>query len=291
MQYSPGLLRFLPFRHAEWPVGASYPRAVPERLDLKDPLKRQALTITVASKGDLEVIGHQRKPRPAHLKALTASIERMGFITPLVAIERDGKYVVIDGQHRFAAGVELGIKEFPIVVVPEKLARRMMSLNIEQALNIRERSTIALAIYREMLEESPNRKEDHGDVVDAIETAHLLTLGLAYERDGRLAGSAFEPILKKCDGFLDTPLREAYELREQRAGKVQEAAKKVKAVEDALKAKGAWHSMARYQIISSANPTKRARKPSDFDKTFDKFIAALEKLAESPEGVLREKVE
>jgi len=291
MQYSPGLLRFLPFRHAEWPVGASYPRAVPERLDLKDPLKRQALTITVASKGDLEVIGHQRKPRPAHLKALTASIERMGFITPLVAIERDGKYVVIDGQHRFAAGVELGIKEFPIVVVPEKLARRMMSLNIEQALNIPERSTIALAIYREMLEESPNRKEDHGDVVDAIETAHLLTLGLAYERDGRLAGSAFEPILKKCDGFLDTPLREAYELREQRAGKVQEAAKKVKAVEDALKAKGAWHSMARYQIISSANPTKRARKPSDFDKTFDKFIAALEKLAESPEGVLGEKVE
>ena len=65
----------------------------------------------------------------------------------------------------------------------------------------------------------------------------------------------------------------------------------MKAVEDALKAKGAFHSMARYQIISFANPTKRARKPSDFDKTFDKFIASLEQLAESPEKVLREKVE
>src|SRR2546421_9518772 len=190
---------------------------MPDQLDLKDPLKRQPLTITVARKADLEVVGHQRKPRPAHLKALTASIERMGFITPLVAIEQDGKYVIIDGQHRFSAGVELGIKEFPIVVVPEKLARRMMSLNIEQSLNIRERSTIALAIYREMLEESPKRAEDHGEVVDAIETAHLLTLGLAYEGDGRLAGSAFEAMLKKCDGFLDQPLEDAYEIRQGRA--------------------------------------------------------------------------
>ena len=264
---------------------------MPDQLELKDPLKRQPMTVRVAAKGDLEVIGHQRKPRPAHLKALTASMERMGFITPLVAVERDGKLVIIDGQHRFSAAVELGVKEFPVVVVPEKLARRMMSLNIEQSLNIRERSTIALAIYREMLEESPKKSEDNGEIVDAIETAHLLTLGLAYEGDGRLAGSAFEPILKKCDGFLDKPLSDAYEIRQERAAKVLDAAKHVKTVEEALKAKGAWHSMARYQIISSANPTKRARKPSDFDKTFDKFIASLEQLAESPEKVLGEKVD
>ena len=262
-----------------------------DRLDLKDPLKRQPLTITLARKGDLEVIGHQRKPRPAHLKALTTSIERMGFITPLVAVERDGKYVIIDGQHRFQAGAELGVKEFPVVVVPDKLARRMMSLNIEQSLNIRERSTIALSIYREMLEESPTRAEDDGEVVDVIETAHLLTLGLAYEGSGRLAGSAFEPILKKCDGFLDRPLKEAYEVREGRAASVLAAAARVKAVEDALKAQGAWHSMARYQIISYANPTKRARKLSDFDRTFAKFMATLEELEEAPQKALREKVE
>jgi ParB family chromosome partitioning protein len=260
-------------------------------LDLKDSVKRQPLTITVAKKGELEVIGHQRKARPAHLKALTTSIERLGFLTVLVAVERDGKYVIIDGQHRFQAGVELGMKEFPVVVVPEKVARRMMSLNIEQSLNIRERSTIALAIYREMLDETPGRAEDHGEVEDAIDTPHLVTLGLAYERSARLAGSAFEPILKKCDGFLDQALKDAYETRQARAEKVLEAAKGVKAVEDALKAAGAWHSMARYQIISSANPTKRARKPSDFDKTFDKFIAALAELAASPRRVLKEKVE
>src|SRR5687768_11462069 len=115
-----------------------------DQLDLKDPLKRQPLTITVVKKDDIEVVSHQRKPRPAHLKALGVSIERMGFITPLITVEREGKYVVIDGQHRFQAGVELGVKEFPVVVVPDELARRMMSLNVEQSLNIRERSAIAL---------------------------------------------------------------------------------------------------------------------------------------------------
>ena len=263
---------------------------MPDQLDLKDPLKRQPLTITTVKKGDLEVVGHQRKPRPAHLKALTASMERLGFITPLVAVERDGRYVVIDGQHRFQAGSDLGVKEFPVVVVPAKLARRMMSLNVEQNLNIRERATIALSIYREMLEESPGRAENHGEVVDILETAHNVTLGLAYEGNGRLAGSAFEPILKNCDGFVTEPLKDAYEIRTARAQTLLEAADRVKAVEDALKERGSWHSMARYQIISFANPAKRARKTADFDKTFTKFIATLEDLAESPQKVLREKV-
>src|SRR4051812_3259434 len=112
-----------------------------DRLELKDSVKRQPLTITVVRTGDLEVIGHQRKARPAHLKALTTSIERLGFLTALVAVERDGKHVIIDGQHRFQVGVELGMKEFPVVIVPEKVARRMMSLNTEQGLNIREKAT------------------------------------------------------------------------------------------------------------------------------------------------------
>jgi hypothetical protein len=97
--------------------------------------------------------------------------------------------------------------------------------------------------------------------------------------------------LKKCDGFVDEPLADAYETRQGRAQKVLDAAKAVKAVEDALKARGSWHSMARYQIISYANPTKRARKPSDFDRTFAKFIATLEELEKTPQKVLGEKVE
>jgi ParB family chromosome partitioning protein len=260
-------------------------------LVLDDPLKHQPISIKVVPVRSLSVIGHQRKARPAHLKALAASMQRLGFVTPLTVVARDGGYVIIDGQHRFEVGVELGMKEFPVVVVPEPLARKMMSLNVEQPLNIRERCTIALSIYREVLTESPGRPEDDAEVVDAIESAHLVTLGLAYERSGRLAGSAFEPILKKCDGFLDTALEQAYDTRQGRGGRVLEAAKLVKAVEDALKADGSWHSMARYQIIGFANPTKRARKMADFDTTFTRFLATLEDLVDSPCRVLGERVE
>ena len=258
---------------------------------MKDPVKRQSITIRMVPARQLSVIGHQRKARPAHLKALASSMQRMGFITPVTAVERGGKYLIIDGQHRYQVGLELGLKEFPVVVVPEDLARKMMSLNVEQALNIRERSAIALSIYREVLEESPLSAEDDGELVDAIEHAHLVTLGLAYEGSGRLAGSAFEPILKKCDGFLDRPLEEAYAIRQGRAQQVLDAAKLVKAVEDALKVCGDWHSMARYQIISYANPTKRARKAADFDRTFATLIATLKDLERAPQRVLGERVE
>ena len=258
--------------------------------EFKDPQRKQPLSVTTVKKGDLEVISHQRKPRASHLKSLTASIERIGFVTPLVVVARDGKYVIIDGQHRFQAATDLGVKEFPVVVVPEKLARRMMSLNVEKDLNIRERCDIALSIYREVLEETPNKKENDEEITDTIEVAHYVTIGLAYEGPGRLAGGALEPILKKCDGFLDKPLPDAYEIRQARAEKVLEAWKLVKAVEDALKEKGMWHSMVRYQIIAAADPAKRARKPADFDKAFPKFIATLEELVESPEKVLRQKV-
>ena len=262
-----------------------------DELSFADPLNKQPIAIRVVPAGSLTVIGHQRKARPAHLKALAASMQRMGFVTPLTAVERDGSLVVIDGQHRLQVGLELGITEFPVVVVPGDLARRMMHLNVEQPLNIRERSTIALSIYREMLEEAPEQPEDDGEVADAVETPHLVTLGLAYERSGRLAGSAFEPLLKKCDGFLDQPLEAAYDTRQGRAQQLLDAAALVKEVEEALKAHGAWHSMARYQIISYANPTKRARKQADFDRTFTKFITALEELRESPQRVLGEPVE
>jgi ParB family transcriptional regulator, chromosome partitioning protein len=259
-------------------------------LEFKDPQKRQPLSVRTVKKSELDVIQHQRKPRAAHLKQLSASIERLGFVTPLVVVERDGRFVIIDGQHRFQAGSDLGVKEFPVMVVPEKLARRMMSLNVEKDLNIRERCQIALSIYREILEESPTKKEDDGEVTDTVENVHFVTLGLAYEGNGRIAGGALEPILKKCDGFLNESLSDAYETRQERAEQVLEAWKLVKAVEDALKEKGMWHSMVRYQIIAYSDPAKRARKPQDFAKAFPKFLTKLEELASSPEKVLRTKV-
>src|SRR5918992_5208143 len=121
-----------------------------DQISFEDPHKGQDLTFRTVPAEQLEVIGYQRKARPAHVKNITASIERIGFLVPLVVVEEkkgdQARYVIIDGQHRFQAAKGLGVNEFPVVVVPTELAERMMNLNVEKDLNIREKSFVALSI-------------------------------------------------------------------------------------------------------------------------------------------------
>ena len=258
-------------------------------LAFRDPAKRRGLHFDVLPMAKLEVISHQRKASDAHVKRVMDSVNRVGFLAPVVVVERDGGggYLIIDGQHRYLAAKELGLRRIPAVIAPPDVARRMLTLNVEKEPNIRERSAVALSIYRELVDAEPDMPEDDPEVADAVQQPHYVTLGLAYAASGRLAGSQFEPILRKCDGFMDAPLAESLPVREARAGRVVEAHRLVRAVSDKLKEIGAWHEFAGAQIISYANPLKRARKQHSFDETFDKLIAKLDSLGEHPEKVLR----
>ena len=255
----------------------------------KDPANRRDLTFAVLPTASLEVITHQRKSSEPHVKRLVDSVGRVGFLAPLVVVEReDGRgYVVIDGQHRLLAAKELGLRRLPAVIAPRAAARRMLTLNVEKEPNIRERSAVALSIYRELVERQSAMREDDAEVADATQHAHYVTLGLAYTQFGRLAGSAYEPILRRCDGYLDRPLVDCLPIREGRADKIVEAHRLVRAVTDQLKELGAWHEFVGAQIISYVNPLKRARKQHSFDETFQKMIAKLRELEDEPEKALR----
>jgi ParB family chromosome partitioning protein len=259
------------------------------RLAFKDPANRRDLTFAILPIGSVEVISHQRKSSDAHVKRLVDSVGRVGFLAPLVVVEReDGNgYLVIDGQHRLLAAKEIGLRRVPAVIAPRSAARRMLTLNVEKEPNIRERSAVALSIYREMVETNLKMTEDDEEVSDAIQQAHYVTLGLAYAQSGRLAGSSFEPILRKCDGFMDQPLADCLPIREARGARVVEAHTLVRSVTAQLKELGAWHEYVGVQIISYANPLKRARKQHTFDDTFDKMIAKLNELEQDPKKVLR----
>jgi len=262
---------------------------MPDELTFKDPHKRQTITLRTVPADRLEVVEHQRKTRRTHVENLVSSIERIGFIVPVVAVEAGGdgspRYIVIDGQHRLAAAQEVGIRRLPVLVVPERLAPRMMNLNVEKDLNIREKATVSLGIYRAALDATPDLKENDPEIKDAIENAYYVTLGLAYEKGSRLAGSSFEPLLKKCDHFLRQALEKAYGVREQRAGVVLEASALIKAVIDKAKDLGVWHQYFQYQLISHIDPFKRKRGRQNFDELFDKAIATLTKLNEEPERI------
>jgi ParB family chromosome partitioning protein len=262
---------------------------VQDELTFRDPHRRQIITLKTVPVDRLEVVEHQRKPRPVHVEHLVSSIERMGFIVPIVAVETDAdgklRYTVIDGQHRLQAAREVGLRRLPVLVVPQRLAPRMMNLNVEKDLNIREKATVSLGIYRAFLDSNPDTKENDPEVEDSIETAYYVTLGLAYEKAGRLAGSAFEPLLKKCDFFLKRTIEKAYAVREQRAGSVLEANSLVKDVIAKAKDMGAWHQYFQYQLISHIDPFKRKRGRQNFDELFDKAIAKLTKLNEEPDRI------
>ena len=190
-------------------------------LGFKDPAKKRNLTFAVLPIGKLNVISHQRKASDAHVKRVVGSVERVGFVAPVVVVERDegDGYWIIDGQHRFLAATELGLRQLPAVIVPRDMARRMLTLNVEKEPNIRERSAVALSIYQEMAEKHPKMAEDDAEVEDAVQFAHYVTLGFAYAESGRLAGSQFEPILKKCDSFMAGPLAECLPERQARAAR------------------------------------------------------------------------
>ncbi|MDQ3876937.1 MAG: ParB/RepB/Spo0J family partition protein [Actinomycetota bacterium] len=257
----------------------------------KDPLKRQTLVLKTVPTGSLDVVAHQRKARPAHIANLVTSIERIGFIVPVVAVESSDdqtkRFLVIDGQHRLEAAREVGLKRVPVLVVPARLAPRMMNLNVEKDLNIREKAVVALGIYRSFLSDYPDFKENDDEIQESIERAYYVTLGLAYEGPGRLAGSAFEPLLRKCDFFQRRTITSAFETREQRAERVLDANGLMKNVIAKAKEVGAFHQYFQYQLISYIDPFKRKRGRQNFDELFDKAIAKLDKLNEDPSRIRR----
>jgi ParB family chromosome partitioning protein len=265
------------------------PSGTEAQLAFKEPLKRRNLVFEVLPVAKLDVISHQRKPSDTHVKRVVDSIERVGFVAPIVVVKDDDadRYLIIDGQHRFLAAQELGLKRLPSVIVPTDVARRMLTLNVEKEPNIRERSAVALSIYRELVEREPRMTEEDPEVADSVQHAHYVTLGLAYAESGRLAGSQYESILKKCDGYMDQPLPECLPVREGRAAKVVEAHALVRSITAQLKEMGRWHEFVGAQIVSAANPLKRARKQHSFDETFDKMIKKLQDLDEHPEKALR----
>ncbi|MCS7164316.1 MAG: ParB/RepB/Spo0J family partition protein [Thermodesulfovibrio sp.] len=260
-----------------------------KQLLFKDPYKGNELVFKLVSVDDLEVIPHQRKPSQYHVNHLIYSIERVGFLIPLIVVEREnkkGKYWIIDGQHRYLAAKKLNIDTLPVIVVPPHFVTLMMNFNIEKELNIREKAHVGLSVYREILKKDPKKIESDPLIMDSIEKAYYITLGIAYEEAEKLAGSAFEPILKKCDFFLDEPVTEAYEIRKKRAKKLLFTNEILYSIASKIKEMGRWHPYVYAQILSWSNPYKRKRLPKEFDELFDELIENLRKAETQPELIL-----
>lgn len=256
--------------------------------ELKEPLLGYLQEIVLIPVNQLKVIEVQRKPSAPHVKRLRSSIKKIGFTIPLVVVRRGDENIIIDGQHRFLAAKELGIKELPSIIIPEKYAHNLMELNVEKQMSLRERAYVSLNVYRLYLNEKPSMKEDDGRIMDSIESAYYVTLGIAYEKKPRVSGSPYEPLLKKVDGFLSKPLKDAIIERERRAEVIIGTDALTREVVKKVKELGVEHEFLYNEIISFCNPMKRKKKVS---QTFDNIFNALQKnlndLAQNPEKIVK----
>jgi ParB family chromosome partitioning protein len=95
--------------------------------------------------------------------------------------------------------------------------------------------------------------EDNPRILDSIEFPYYVTLGIGYEKNPKLFGSAYEPILKRVDGILGAPLSEAVRTREGRATLVLEADEIARKVVERVKEIGITHPFVYREVVDFCN--------------------------------------
>jgi ParB family chromosome partitioning protein len=217
----------------------------------------------------------QRDLSPTHAKRLTGVIDKIGrFLDPVIAVRKDdGQYWTPNGYHRMSAMQSLGAKSIVALVVPEQeVAYKILALNTEKAHNLREKCLEVIRMARELAKLDPRPERDFAL---EFEEPGFVTLGCCYEERGRMAGGAYNPVLRRVETFLDDPLPEALEARARRAAKILELDDAVSAAVDMLKERGFDSPYLKAFVVARVNPLRFKRGATgQFDEVIDKMIAS-----------------
>lgn len=246
----------------------------------REPLGSQWQILAALPIDKVEPTPYQRDLSETHVKRLTEAIDKLGrFMDPVITVRNaEGQYWTPNGNHRLAAMKKLGAKTIVALVVPEpEVAHRILVLNTEKAHNVRERSLEVIRLA-EALAELDDKSEKSYET--EFEEPSLLTLGACYQQNGRFAGGAYHPVLKRVESFQSSKLSKALELRRERAARLLELDEAVGEVVKALKARGFESPYLKAFVLARVNPLrftlKRGQK-ADFDETIDKMMAGVKK--------------
>jgi len=189
-------------------------------IPFEEPVKKEKIQFGLLSLSKIDIPSIQRKISQQLIKNLMMSIDFCGFVEPVIVVpsEIDGRYEVINGQHRVEAMRNMGMSEILAIVVPKHLKEKIMFLNIEKAPNLRDKAHQAFEIYKEAEEKAGDSLEEFS-LASVIEKPYYVTLGFItdYYDDARFPCSAFEDVLKKVDDWLSWNIELAWEERIKRA--------------------------------------------------------------------------
>jgi ParB family chromosome partitioning protein len=201
------------------------------------------------------------------------------FLDPIVVVRTpNGEYWTPNGNHRREAMVRLGKGMIAAILVPDlKVAYQILALNTEKAHNLKEKALEVIRMYRGLLNEDGRIRES--DYAFHFEEAHYITLGLLYEKRERFSGSAYVPVLRKVDTFLDAPLPEALKERERRAALLEEVDALLEPIVQSLRERGFNQPFLKQGVVSKVNPIKRKRLVDiSYDEAMKRMKRALERL-------------
>jgi ParB family chromosome partitioning protein len=217
----------------------------------------------------------QRDLSEAHVARLSDALDRLDrFLDPMIVVRTgEGRYWTPNGNHRLAALRQLGARAAVALVVPDmEVAHRILLLNTEKAHNLRERA-LEVARLAQALVELDDRPER--DYALEFEEPALLTLGLCYQGNGRFAGGAYHPVLRRIEQFSAARLSRALEARRGRAERLLELDAAVNEAVRGLKERGFESPYLKAFVVARINPLRFKRNAkADFDETIGAMLAA-----------------
>lgn len=246
----------------------------------REPLSGRSVLLAALPVDAVQPTPFQRDLSPTHTKRLAAKIEEAGaFLDPLIVVRgEDGRLWTPNGRHRLAAAKVLGLKQITALVSSdEALAFRILALNTEKAHNLKDRSLEVIRMARNLAARRPRAKE--GEFAAEFEAPELLTLGIVYARNGRFAGGAYAPFLKKLDRFSEQTLPASLRQRETYAARLEAIDIEVKRIIQALQAKGFKSPYLRAYVVARINPVRFHRPKKGETKPAMPLTAALTRMA------------
>ena len=233
----------------------------------------------------------QRELSNLHVRKLADAIAKVGrFLDPIIVVKSSsGEYWTPNGHHRKEAAVMLGLKEIPVILIlEEEVGRYVLAMNVEKAHTIKDKSLEVVKLYEQLLAERPEEREIEFEGI--FESGAYVTLGIVYKQVDRFHGSAYESILRRVDYLLDHPLREAYQIRQERANILKEVDEVAAEVVQKMREKGVNHPFLWQAVISSASPIKRKRIVEEsYEEVMAKLKENLSRISE--EDILGEELE
>lgn len=244
----------------------------------RDPLGSNWQVLAALPLDRVEPTPFQRDLSATHAKRMTDVIDKLDrFLDPVITVRtEDGKYWTPNGLHRLTAMQNLGAKSIVALVVPQfELCYKILALNTERAHNLKEKALEVIRMARSLSELGDQHESSYAL---EFEEPSLLTVGLCYEEKARFSGSAYNPIIKRCEAFLDEPLTQTLPMRAERAKKVLAIDEKVAELVAALKARGFDSPYLKAFIVARINPLRssKSKAAADFDETFASMLEKAE---------------